>query len=42
LGRKVDYFQMMHKRKSTDGDGIVCKEQKRFIKNINECCEHCA
>jgi hypothetical protein len=32
----------MHKRKTHDGDGIVYKEQKGFIKNINGCCEHSA
>jgi hypothetical protein len=30
----------MHRRKTCDGDGLVCKEQKGFIKNINGCCEH--
>jgi hypothetical protein len=23
-----------------NSDGIVCKEQKGFIQNINGCCEH--
>jgi hypothetical protein len=32
----------MHKRKTHDGDGIVCKEQKCLIKNINGCYEHSA
>jgi hypothetical protein len=26
--------------KITDGNGIVCKEQKGFIKNVNGCREH--
>jgi hypothetical protein len=26
--------------KIADGNGIVCREQKGFIKNINGCCEH--
>jgi hypothetical protein len=32
LGRISEYFQQMHKRKTADGNGIVCKEQKGFIK----------
>jgi hypothetical protein len=42
FGRITKYFQQIHKRKTFDGDGIVCKEQKGFIKNINGCCEHSA
>jgi hypothetical protein len=41
FGRIAEYFQL-HKKKTFDGDGIVCKEQKGFIKNINGCCEHSA
>jgi hypothetical protein len=42
FGRITDYCQMMNKRKRNDGDGIVCEEQKGFIKNINGCWEHSA
>jgi hypothetical protein len=40
FGRISEYFQQMHKRKTADRNGIVCKEQKGFIKNINGCCEY--
>jgi hypothetical protein len=40
FGRIADYIQSINKRKSKSGDGIVCKEQKGFIKNINGSCEH--
>jgi hypothetical protein len=40
FGRIGDYFQTVHKGKSKKGDGIVCREQKGCIKNINGCCEH--
>jgi hypothetical protein len=40
FGRIADYFQMIPKDKSKNGDGIVCREQKGFAKNINGCCEH--
>jgi hypothetical protein len=33
--RFADYFQTFHKGKSKKGDGIVCREQKGFIRNIN-------
>jgi hypothetical protein len=33
-------FNLLTKNKSKSGDGIVYKEQKRLIKNINGCCEH--
>jgi hypothetical protein len=39
-GRIAEYFQTVSKDKSKNGDGIVGKEQKGFIKNINGCCEH--
>jgi hypothetical protein len=42
FGRISEYFQQMHKRKTADGNRIVCKKQKWFIKNINGCCEHSA
>jgi hypothetical protein len=42
FGKIAEYFQFMHKRKTHDGDEIVCKEQKGFIKNINGSCEHSA
>jgi hypothetical protein len=40
FGRIADYFQSILKLKGKDGDGIVCRQQKGFIKNINGCCEH--
>jgi hypothetical protein len=40
FGRIADYFQSIHKLKGKDGDGIVCRQQKGFIKNINGCCEY--
>jgi hypothetical protein len=42
FGRIAEYKQSIHKNKSEKGDGIVCKEQKGFIKNINRYCEHSA
>jgi hypothetical protein len=38
FGRIADYFQTMNERKGNDGDEIICKEHKGFIKNINGCC----
>jgi hypothetical protein len=32
FGRIADYIQSINKSKSKSGDGIVCKEQKGFIK----------
>jgi hypothetical protein len=42
FGRIADYFQLIHKKKSVKGEGIVFKKYKRFIKNINGCCKHIA
>jgi hypothetical protein len=42
FGKIAEYFQFIHKRKTHDGNEIVCYEQKGFIKNINGCCEHSA
>jgi hypothetical protein len=42
FGRIADHFQEIHKKKNAEGDALVCKEQKGFIRNINGCCEHSA
>jgi hypothetical protein len=42
FGRIAEYFQSVHKKKTFDGNGLVSNEQKGFIKNINDCCEHSA
>jgi hypothetical protein len=42
FGRISEYFQQIHKRKAADGNGVVSKEQKGFIKNVSGCCEHSA
>jgi hypothetical protein len=40
FGRIAEYVQHVNKRYTQDGNGIVSKEQKGFIKNVKGCCEH--